>query len=123
MPPLLGDIVRETLIRQTDLEVLAEVGTRGEIESAVTSVGADVAILGIAPGDWATLDGLLRALFTSHPRLRVIALASDGRSGYVYQLEPRTVAIADVSPTSLVQTIRTMAQKDVHPALHPFSAD
>jgi DNA-binding NarL/FixJ family response regulator len=123
MPPLLGDIVRETLIHQTDLEVLAEVGTPSEIDSAVTSTNADVAILGIRPGDWATLDQLLRALFTNHPRLRVIAIASDGRSGYVYQLEPRTIAIADVSPTALVQTIRAMAEKDVHPALHPFSAD
>jgi len=123
MPPLLGDIVRETLIHQTDLEVLAEVGTRGEIDFAVTSTRAHVAILGISPGDWGTLDVLLRQLLKSHPQLRVIALASDGRSGYVYQLEPRTVAIADVSPAALVNAIRAMAEKDVHPALHPFSAD
>lgn len=123
MPPLLGDIVRETLINQTDLEVLAEVGTRGEIDSAVTSTRADVAILGIGPSDWSSLDTLLRELLASHPTLRVIALASDGRSGYVYRLEPRTVAIADVSPTALVQAIRAATGKDVHPALHPFSAD
>ena len=123
MPPLLGDIVRQTLINQTDVEVLAEVGTRDEIEPAVTHTGAHVAILGISPTDWSTLSGLLRDLLASHPHLTVIALASDGRSGYVYQLQPRTVAIDDITPTSLVRAIRATAAKDVHPAIHPFSAD
>ena len=122
MPPLLGDIVRETLIHQTDVEVLAEVDTHGEVDSAVTHTGAHVAILGVAPDDWSTLSGLLSDLLASHPRLTVIALASDGRNGYVYQLQPRTVAIDDISPTSLVRAIAT-ATMDVHPAIHPFSAD
>ena len=123
MPPLLGDIVRETLFHQTDVEVLAEVDTRDEVDSAVTHTGAHVAILGISPGDWNTLSGLLGDLLASHPRLTVIALASDGRNGYVYQLQPRTVAIDDISPTSLVRAIRATATVDVHPAIHPFSAD
>jgi DNA-binding NarL/FixJ family response regulator len=123
MPPLLGDIVRETLNRQTDFEVLAEVETPGEIMSAVRRTGAHVAIVGIASDAWTSLSGLLRELFTHHPRLTVIALSSDGRSGYVYQLQPRTVAIDDISPTSLVRAIRATAAMDVHPAIHPFSAD
>ena len=123
MPPLLGDIVRETLTRQTDFEVLAEVQTRGEILSAVQHTGAQVVVVGIAAGGWVGLSTLLRELLAVHPRLTVIALASDGRSGYVYQLQPRTVAIDDISPASLVRAIRATAAMDVHPAIHPFSAD
>ena len=123
MPPLLGDIVRETLTRQTDFEVLAEVATRGEIAPAVQRSGAHVAIVGLAAEGWSSLGGLVQELLAHHPRLTVIALTSDGRTGYVYQLQPRTVAIGDVSPSSLVRAIRAMAAKDVHPAIHPFSAD
>ena len=122
MPPLLGDIVRETLV-QSDVDVLAEVGSRGEILSAVEQTGAHVVILGMAPDAWSSLSGLLRDLLTHHPRLTVIALASDGRSGYVYQLQPRTIAIDDISPKTLVQAVRATAGVDVHPPLHPFSAD
>ena len=123
MPPLLGDIVREILTRQTDFEVLAEVQTRGEIMPAVQHTGAQVVVVGIAAGGWVGLSALLRELLAVHPRLTVIALASDGRSGYVYQLQPRTVAIDDISPASLVRAIRATAAMDVHPAIHPFSAD
>ena len=123
LPPLLGDIVRETLTRQTDFEVLAEVGTRAEIMPAVQETGAHVVIVGIATGGWTSLSTLLRDLLARHPRLTIIALASDGRSGYVYQLRPRTLAIDDISPTSLVRAIRATAAMDVHPVVHPFSPD
>ena len=123
MPPLLGDIVRETLTRQTDFEVLAEVATLGEIAPAVQRSDAHVAIVGLATDGWSSLGGLVQDLLAHRPRLTVIALSSDGRTGYVYQLQPRTVAIGDMSPSSLVRAIRAMAAKDVHPALHPFSAD
>ena len=123
MPPLLGDIIRATLGRQADVEVAAEVGVHTEIVSAVSDTNAHVAILGIAPDGWSTLSQLLGELLGHHPRLTIIAIASDGRSGYVYRLLPRTTAIDDVSPSSLVQAIRATVAMDVHPALHPFSAD
>ena len=123
MPPLLGDIVRETLLRQTDFEILAEVDTRDRILPAVEQTSADVVIVGISAGGWSSLSSFLRDLLASHPRLTIIALPSDGRSGYVYQLQPRTVAIDDISPASLVRAIRATAPMDVHPAIHPFSAD
>ncbi|HUQ81457.1 MAG TPA: hypothetical protein VM076_09980 [Gemmatimonadaceae bacterium] len=123
MPPLLGDIIRDTLGRQDDVEVAAEVGARTDIVAAVSDTCAHVVILGVAPDGWSSLSRLLGELLGIHPRLTIIAIASDGRSGYVYRLLPRTVAIDDVSPTSLVQTIRATVAMDVHPALHPFSAD
>lgn len=123
MPPLLGDIIRETLGRHADVEVAADVLTRTEIVAAVSDTRAHVAILGVAPNDWPAVSPLLGELFATNPRLTIIAIASDGRSGYVYQLQPRTVAIDDVSPTALVEAIRANTSMDVHPALHPFSAD
>ena len=123
MPPLLGDIVRETLARHEDVEVLADVETPSEVAAAVDRTSADVAVLGMSASGARDTTVLMQSLLTNHPRLTVIALASDGRSGYVCQLEPRTIAIDDISPSALVDAIRSNAIAGVHPRLHPFSAD
>ncbi len=121
MPALLGDIVRDTLAaNHDDVAILAEVETRGEIASAVRRTDADVAVLGVASQD--DLSDFLGSLLADHPRLAVIALASDGRNGCVYRLKPISSAIEDVSPASLMQAIRATAAMDVHPVIHPFSA-
>lgn len=123
MPPLLGDIVRGTLTGHDDVDVVAEVETRAEIGPAVRRTDPHVAVLGIPPRDRSSLSALLHELLTDHPRLTIIALASDGRSGYVCQLQPSSVVIDDISPASLVQAIRATSAMDVHPVIHPFSAD
>jgi DNA-binding NarL/FixJ family response regulator len=123
MPPLLGDIVRETLTTLDDVEVLADVRTRDEIGAAVRRTDAHVAVLGVSSRDPTGLSSLLGELLTDHPRLTVIALASDGRNGHVYQLQPSSVAIDNLTPKSLVETIRATSGMDVHPLIHPFSPD
>jgi DNA-binding NarL/FixJ family response regulator len=124
LPPLLRDIVRATLTRDADVEIVTQVDGRDEIASALERSEAHVAVLGVAPADWAGLSVFLRALLAAHPRLTIIALASDGRSGYVYRLQPRGVVIDDISPISLAQAIRSIAaDEDVHPAIHPLSPE
>ena len=123
MPPLLGDIVRATLARDPDVEILAEVATRDAIRRAVDQSDPDVTVLGVSPGEWSGLSHLLRDTLAAHPRLTVIALAIDGRSGYVYRMQPRGVVIDDITPRSLVRVIRANVAGGVHPTIHPFSAE
>lgn len=123
MPPLLGDIVRATLARDPDVEILAEVASREAIARAVGQFDPDVTILGVSAGEWSALSHLLRETLGAHPRLAIIALASDGRSGYVYRMQPRGVVIDDITPRSLVQLIHANAGVGVHPIVHPFSAE
>ena len=123
MPPLLGDIVRATLARDPDVEILAEVASRDAIARTVARFDPDVAILGVSAGEWSALSHLLRETLEAHPRLAIIALASDGRSGYVYRMQPRGVVIDDITPRSLVQVIHANAGVGVHPIVHPFSAE
>jgi DNA-binding NarL/FixJ family response regulator len=121
MPPILSEIVRETLAGERDIEILAEVADADQLAAAVRRTGASVAVVGIATN---RTRALVHELLAEHPRLRVVALASDGRTGYVHSLQPRESAITDISPRTLVAAIRTpRPAKDVHPRLHPLSAD
>lgn len=124
LPPLLGDIVRETLVREGGVEIVAEIGDTDDIRPTIDRTSPDVAVLGVAPDNWAGLSGFLRNVLGDHPRLAVVALASDGRSGYVYQQQPRGAVIHDITPKSLASAIRSTATPaDVNPAIHPFSAE
>lgn len=123
LPPLLSDIVRETLVRGAEAEILAEVEGTGELASVLQRTNPDVAVVGVASNDWVDSSGLLRELLVEHPRLTIVALASDGRSGYVYQNQPRGVVINDLSPKSLVNAIRLTTASGVNPPIHPFSAE
>ena len=123
LPPLLGDIVRETLVRDAEAQVDAEVGSARDIGPTLGRITANVVVVGVAPSEWSELSSLLREILAGHPGLTIVALASDGRSGYVYQHQPRGVAIHDISPKSLVQVIRSTATTGLHPGIHPFSAE
>jgi len=124
LPPLLADIVRETLVREGGVEIVAEIGDTNAIEATIDRTNPHVAVLGVAPADWAGLSGFLRNVLANHPRLAVVALASDGRSGYVYQHQPRGVLINDITPKTLAIAIQSIAAAtDVNPAVHPFSAE
>ncbi|HKH93408.1 MAG TPA: hypothetical protein VKA54_16505 [Gemmatimonadaceae bacterium] len=122
MPPLLGEIVRETLASQRDIEILAEVADSEQILSVVRRTGASVAVVGIAPSDSTAL--LVHELLAHQPWLHVVTLTSDARHAVVHSLQPRAAAISDISPQALLDAIRTaLVAKDVHPRLHPFSSD
>ena len=121
MPPLLGEIVRGTLEGQGDMEILAEVARPEQILSAVERTGANVAVVGIPSSD---SRALVHELLAVQPRLSIVALTNDGRIGYVHSVRPGEAAIADISPVTLLDAIRaTRDGMDVHPHLHPFSAD
>jgi DNA-binding NarL/FixJ family response regulator len=121
LPPLLRDIVRATLNRDPDIQVVTEIDHADAAGVAIDRADAHVAIVGVAPNEWTALGTIVRRLLASHAHLTIIALASDARSGYVYRLEPRGIAIDDISPSSLVRAIHARAAEDVHPPVHPLS--
>ena len=121
MPPLLSDIVRGTLADQHDIEILAEVARPEQILAAVLRTRASVAVVGVPSHD---SRALVHELLAVQPRLGIVALTSDGRTGYVHSLHPHESAIDDISPETLLHAIRAARpERDVHLRLHPFSAD
>jgi DNA-binding NarL/FixJ family response regulator len=100
LPRMRRDIIADVLAMQSDMEVVGEVAALGELVEAVERGGADVLVIG--RDDAALAAGLLER----RPRLKVLAVAEEGRACSIYELRPRRVELGELSPQLLVDAIR-----------------
>lgn len=114
MPQLVTDIAQEAIERQPDMEIVGVVPDPGALRTTVTSTRAQVLLCPMGSGE---LPAVYRELFDSHPRLRLLAIEPDGRSGGVYELRPTRTPL-DVWPDGLVEAIRAAGH-----ARNSFSGD
>lgn len=106
MPPILRDIVRETIARQPDMAVVAELDTDDALGPALAVTDADVVILGSSGSEDSTRP--LQVLI-ARPQTCVLMLQTDGRHAALYELRPHRTRLGDVSPQALVDAIRARA--------------
>ena len=102
MTPLLGEIVRETLAGEPDLEVVAEHDGDADLREALEHADADFVIV----GSDAAAGGLVRALVEEGAARRALELLEDGKEGVLYELRPHQASLGELSPDALVRTIR-----------------
>jgi DNA-binding NarL/FixJ family response regulator len=101
MSPLLREIIREALVPEPDLEVVAEHEGAVDLRAAVERDAADFVIF----GDDAS-DDSVRSLVTASGGVRAIEVRSDGRESVLYELRPHRVSLGEISSETLVRTIR-----------------
>jgi DNA-binding NarL/FixJ family response regulator len=104
MPQMLGDIVRQTLEGQADLELVGEVRERRELATITEQTRPDVMVLGLRSGESCHQ---FRHLLDEYPQLRLLALTADGRTAQLYELKPQLTTLLDVSPRTLLELIRS----------------
>jgi DNA-binding NarL/FixJ family response regulator len=103
MPPLLRDIVRDSVAGERDLDVVADVRGDAALESALDRLRPDLVILGAgAPQDVAA------SLVEGARVRRALALDEEGQ-GVLYELRPQRVRLGEISKDALLRTIRTVA--------------
>jgi DNA-binding NarL/FixJ family response regulator len=101
LQPMLREIVRDSVTRQPDLEIVGDFGKTDEFLEAVK--GADVAIVGARQPDDSTL---ARQVLEASPSTKVLIIAMNGGSAVLWELRPYKVRLDDVSPESLIRAIR-----------------
>jgi DNA-binding NarL/FixJ family response regulator len=111
MSPLLREIVRETLAREPDLDIVSEHEAGVDLRDAVERDDADFVIVGSDAG----ADAAVRSLFAADRGLRALELRSDGRESVLYELRPHRVALGEISPDKLLHTIREAPAWDGEP--------
>jgi hypothetical protein len=89
MTGVLKDVVRDALAGCPDIALLED--GCGSPTAVVCASGSPEEVLG---------------LLYAFPRVRVLTIVDDGRTGFVHELVPRTVALGELSPERLVAAIR-----------------
>lgn len=100
LPRMLRSIVEGAVAGQPDLQLADDSGSV-TLEDAVTRTNADVLI---AADDRS--ETRFRLLLVARPSLKVFVLTQDGRNATV--LEFKRARLADMSPTTLIEAIRTV---------------
>lgn len=102
LPRLLRDLITATVDREPDLEIVGAVDD--EVQLAATVARAEPDVLIVRNGESA-LPEVTGALLGNRPALRILALAYDGGSGFMWELAPRR-ALGQMSPVRLLTAIR-----------------
>ena len=101
MAPLLREIVREAIVREPDLELVAE-HDEIDVRAAVELDDPDFIIV----GEDAAADQDVRSLVGVGRGLRALEVQSDGRESVLYELRPHRISLGEISSDTLVRAIR-----------------
>jgi DNA-binding NarL/FixJ family response regulator len=104
MSPLLREIVRGVLTSEPDLEVVAEHEAGIDVRDAVAREGADFVIVGTD----SAAESCMRSVVGAEPGVRALEVRSDGRECVLYELRPHRVPLGEISPATLLSTIRAV---------------
>lgn len=106
LPALLADVVVETFIEQSDLEV--DVIPAGSAPHHVLDGHPDVVMIGVAdPQHYPSAERLLR----QRPDLGLFAISLDARQAWIHELCPRARPLAELSTTSLRAAVREVERR------------
>ena len=105
---MLRSIVEGAVAAQPDMQLVG--AANGTLDDAVAQIGADVLIVEERSD---RPEAALRRLLVTHPSLKVFVLTQDGRNATV--LELRRARLADASPTTLIDAIRTVLRREANP--------
>ena len=100
---MLSNIVMAALAQEPDVVVVGGVSADKDLATQVGLARADAVILQTnRPGAAANFTDLLHAF----PVLKVVAIDPTGRRGFLHQLRPYSIRVAEVSVDALLSALR-----------------
>jgi hypothetical protein len=117
MPRLLLDMLHHVVASEPDMTVVGRVGET-DLLAAARRTRADVVLVGQKAKDEREQYG---HLLLRRPRLKVLAIARDGRTGSLYELRPRRIPLSEMSADALCRAIRSDWAKSAKRRRSPVS--
>lgn len=102
LPPMLREIVRDAVTAEPDMEVIGEFDDGTAFLRALAA--ADVVIGGTRDLDGAAFPD---ELLSAWPHVKVVMVTISGAAAAIFELQPHTKPLGDVSPGGLVDAIRS----------------
>jgi DNA-binding NarL/FixJ family response regulator len=103
MAPMLQDIVRDAVTNEPDVEVVGSLAVREQFLPVLDRLGVDVLVLAAPRADDAEV---AERVWEKWPHIKVLMIATGGRSAVLHALRPHRIMLGDVSPQGLVAAIR-----------------
>jgi DNA-binding NarL/FixJ family response regulator len=101
MPRILREIIERAVADEPDMEIVDSEAGNMPLREAIEASEPDFVIAG-ADYDF----GEVARVLDERPRLRVLAVAGDGREAFLYELRPTRTPLGEVSPRTIVEAIR-----------------
>ena len=113
IPKMLRDILEQEISGEPDMEVMSEppVPPRAPAD---TNVSPDVFVVGTSDGEPCER---ARAVLVRWPRSRVLMITARGDRAVIYELVPQGCDLGELSPSQLVQAIRSAGRSE-RPSAH-----
>lgn len=109
VPGVLCGILRDIVGQQPDMEIVGELDDYDSLMPAIDRTEAHFVIWGLEPAAVKNTDAVpdqCRAVLDSYPRLKVLAVEADGRSGSFYELRPWRRELGELAPARIVAVLR-----------------
>jgi DNA-binding NarL/FixJ family response regulator len=103
VPPLLVDILHHIVASESDMAIVGRISD-GDLFAAAQATGADVILIGQGTKENGEQ---YEELLLKQPRLKVLTVADDGKTGSLYELRPQRISLGEVSAGVLCAAIRS----------------
>ena len=100
---MLRTIISDAIQAQADMTVVGSYVSCGELAAAASTVQADVAVMGLSRDPLTPV--CENTMFALH-NARCLAISSDGRDSYLYELRPHRESVGALSMADLLSVIR-----------------
>ena len=107
MPRMLLDILSDIVASEPNMTIVCCVTDSENLLAAAQRTHANVIIVGQSAGDEG--QQYIPLLFR-RPRIKVVAIAGDGRTGLLYELRPQRIPLSQMSADALLRAIRGQPQ-------------
>ena len=110
LPRHLQDYFNRAVASQADMRLVGSFTNPLDVLLAVGSASADVVILGVADD---VVPAIATHLYDEYPDVRLLGVTPDGHQAYLYELRPHPIPIGELSPTSLMEVIRSAVRPEL----------
>lgn len=107
MPDLLREIVSKLISAQNDMEAVSVDLAIDDLDDLLDSNASAVVVVHLENGE---LPEEMLGLFETRSNLKIIGVSSDGRRGSVFELQPNTIPLGEMSARVLVDAIHAAAR-------------
>ena len=112
-PGVLREIIKEVVAAQADMEVVGELDAHDTLVLEIDRTGAQFVVWCLEPVDDESVEAIpdaCRVVLDACPRVKVLAVEDDGRTGSLYELRPWRRRLGELGTGRLLGVLRGVAR-------------